>query len=84
MLPDGDEATDVNSTGLIGGQLPNRTTPNAGAPFGWQSTEPNGKLPLPAGYDRSDVKAIGDDGTVAGIVSNRPLDEGGVPVIWAR
>ncbi|MEV4600078.1 hypothetical protein AB0K15_22085 [Amycolatopsis sp. NPDC049253] len=83
-LPDGDEATDLNGSGLIGGQLPNREIPNAGAPFVWQGTSPVGKLPLPDGYGSGNIHAVGEDGTVVGIVSNRPLDEGGAPVIWAR
>ncbi|WP_326568321.1 hypothetical protein VSH64_42235 [Amycolatopsis rhabdoformis] len=84
VLPDGDEATDLNGAGLIGGQLPNQAIPNAGAPYLWQDSTPIGKLPLPDGFDRGDVKAIGDDGTVVGVVSSRSLDEGGAPVIWQR
>ncbi|QYN25084.1 hypothetical protein [Amycolatopsis sp. DSM 110486] len=83
-LPQGDQARFVNSTGLSAGQLPNLTTPNAGAPFAWQDTTPLGKLPLPDGYRSGDVHSVGDDDTIGGIVSNGPLDEGGAPVIWER
>lgn len=83
-LPLGDQAMFVNSTGLSAGQLPNPTTPNAGAPFAWQDTTPIGRLLLPDGYRDGDVQAVGEDGTITGIVSNGPLDEGGAPVIWQR
>ncbi|MFD8494365.1 hypothetical protein [Amycolatopsis sp. NPDC059657] len=82
-LPGGSEAHEIGKSGLISGRLP---IPNA--PYGplaiWQGTNPLGKLPLPTGFKGGSAYAIGDDDVIAGIVSNGPLDEGGVPVVWQR
>jgi hypothetical protein len=37
---------------------------------------------MPAGYTKGLAQHVDADGTVAGFVSNGPLDEGGRPAIW--
>jgi hypothetical protein len=39
---------------------------------------------MPDGYARGNTYAVGDNGVITGFVSNRPLDEGGAPVVWSQ
>ncbi|MEC3982751.1 hypothetical protein [Amycolatopsis sp. H20-H5] len=80
-LPDSDSARAVNASGLIVGRQPQPSTPY-GPVAAWQGTTALGRLPMPEGYAKGSGYAVGDDGTIVGVTSNGPLDEGGVPVVW--
>jgi hypothetical protein len=72
----------INASGLIAGELPPDLGSAYGPPAAWHNTTFLGKLPMPDGFERGHVYAVGDDGAITGFVSNRPLDEGGAPVVW--
>jgi hypothetical protein len=80
-LPGGDGAYAVNRAGLTTGTAP---VPGSfrGRPITWRGTAPGGDLRQPGSYTAYQASQVTDDGTFAGIASNRPLDEGGVPVVW--
>ncbi|WP_020673343.1 hypothetical protein [Amycolatopsis nigrescens] len=79
-LPGGDIASGINASGLIVGR---ESSPEPYGPLTtWQGTNPAGRLPIPDGYQKGSARVVGDDGTIAGWVSNGPLDEGGHPAVW--
>ncbi|MDQ7803824.1 hypothetical protein Q5425_08770 [Amycolatopsis sp. A133] len=80
-LPGGDAAYALNRAGLTAGTAP---VPGSfrGKPITWRTTSPGGDLRQPGGYSTYQASQVTDDGTFAGIASNGPLDEGGVPVVW--
>ncbi|MGV9362981.1 hypothetical protein [Amycolatopsis sp. NPDC003731] len=81
VLPGGDAAYALNRAGLTYGTTP---VPGSfrGKPSTWFGTTPTGELRQPGGYPNFQASGVTDDGTFAGVASNGPLDEGGVPVIW--
>lgn len=82
-LPDSAGAHAINKSGLIVGRMPIPNSPH-GPLTTWQGTSPAGKLPMPSGFKAGNAYAIGDDGVIAGIATNGPVDDGGVPVVWQR
>lgn len=79
-LQGSETAFGINSFGLIVGREPIPTS-HQGPLAAWLGTYPAGRLPMPAGHNGAG-HVVGDDGTIAGHVSTRPLDEGGRPVVW--
>jgi hypothetical protein len=74
----------INKSGLIAGKLPPDLGSAYGPPAVWRQTAFLGKFPMPDGYARGLTYAVGDDGAIVGFASNRPLDEGGAPVVWSQ
>lgn len=78
-LRGGSSASYVNATGLVVGRA------SGGDLLTWQGGTPAGSLPVPAGYDSVQVNAVGDDGTVVGMVGlyniDKPFD---MPIVWRR
>ncbi|WP_242545890.1 hypothetical protein [Amycolatopsis sp. MtRt-6] len=81
VLPGGEDAFALNRAGLTYGTAP---VPGSfrGKPTTWFGTTPAGDLRQPGSYPNYQASQVTDDGTFAGVASNRPLDEGGVPVVW--
>lgn len=81
VLPGGDGAYALNRAGLTFGTAP---VPGSfhGKPVTWFDTTPTGDLRQPGSYSSYQASQVTDDGTFAGVASNGPLDEGGVPVVW--
>lgn len=81
LLPGGDGAYGLNRAGLTAGLAP---VPGSfrGKPIAWRGSTPGGDLKQPGTYANYQARLVTDDGTFAGTASNRPLDEGGVPVVW--
>ncbi|SEB33750.1 hypothetical protein SAMN04489727_0831 [Amycolatopsis tolypomycina] len=81
VLPGGDAAYALNRAGLTYGTAP---VPGSfrGTPTTWFGTTPSGDLRQPGSYPSYQASQVTDNGTFAGIASNGPLDEGGVPVVW--
>ena len=48
----------------------------------WRGNRAAGELRRPGRYAEWRSSNAGDDGTIFGIASNSPIDEGGVPVLW--
>lgn len=82
-LPEAAVGEWINASGLIGGRLPLPQTSD-GPPAAWQGTKFLGKLPLPDGFARAKVNAVGDDGAIVGVVTNGWPDDGGSPVVWRQ
>lgn len=83
VLPSSSSASGINRFGLIVG---NGTKPDLLGPPGplstWIEGRPMGPLPL-AGFAAGAAKAVGDDGTIAGEVSDRdPEAYSGRPAVW--
>ncbi|WP_039794638.1 hypothetical protein [Amycolatopsis alba] len=83
-LADSSAGFRVNGSGLIAGALTSEPSVSYGHPAVWQGPGSVAKLPLPDGFAVGRAYAIGDDGAIAGIAANGPLDEGGAPVVWHR
>ncbi len=83
-LADSSAGLRVNGSGLIAGALTSEPGVSYGHPAVWQAPGSVAKLPLPDGFAVGRAYAIGDDGAIAGIAANGPLDEGGAPVVWHR
>jgi hypothetical protein len=82
VLPSSSTTFGLNGFGLIAG---NGARPDPVGPMGplstWLAGRAMGPLPL-AGYTAGYAKAVGDDGTIAGVVSNLNPSDGGRPVVW--
>lgn len=82
VLPSSSTTFGLNRFGLISGNGPR---PDPAGPMGplstWLAGRALGPLPL-AGYTSGYGKAVGDDGTIAGVVSNAYAPDGGRPVVW--
>ncbi|MCR6488552.1 hypothetical protein M8542_37565 [Amycolatopsis sp. OK19-0408] len=77
-LPSSHAAFGINRYGLIVG-YDTSATPLAA----WLGTRSMGSLPPAPGFTQAWAKAVGDDGTIAGVVSNsEPTTNGGRPVVW--
>ncbi|HEY0494344.1 MAG TPA: hypothetical protein VGD48_01300 [Kutzneria sp.] len=48
----------------------------------WLGGRELGRLPAPDGLPTIGGRFVGEDGTIAGVASDRSLDEGGRPVVW--
>ncbi|MER6666891.1 hypothetical protein ABT256_20275 [Amycolatopsis japonica] len=83
-LTDSSVGSLINGSGLISGALTSEPGVSYGHPAVWQGPGSVAKLPLPDGFGVGAAYAIGDDGAIAGIAANGPLDEGGAPVVWHR
>ncbi|MFJ7210180.1 hypothetical protein [Amycolatopsis sp. NPDC098790] len=81
FLPGGDAAYALNRAGLSTGTAP---VPGSfrGKPIAWRGSTPGGDLKRPGTYANFQARLVSDDGTFAGTASDRPLDEGGLPVVW--
>ncbi len=80
-LPGGVYGVELNSHGLTTGLEP-APEPIMNRSVTWRGTERAGALPTPEGFGRAQGGVVSDDGTIAGIASDKPLDEGGTPVVW--
>ncbi|MEU4251875.1 hypothetical protein AB0F15_31105 [Amycolatopsis sp. NPDC026612] len=82
VLPSSSTTFGLNRFGLIVGDGPR---PDPTGPLGplsaWLAGRALGPLPL-AGYTEGHAKAVGDDGTIAGVVSDGALSDAGRPVVW--
>jgi hypothetical protein len=83
VLPSSSAASGINQFGLVVG---NGTKPDPFGPPGplstWLAGRAMGPLPL-AGFAAGAAKAVGDDGTIAGEVSDEdPEAYSGRPVVW--
>ncbi|MEU8638749.1 hypothetical protein AB0C38_41735 [Amycolatopsis sp. NPDC048633] len=83
VLPSSSTTFGINRYGLIVGY---GTRPDPTGPLGplsvWLNGRAMGSLPL-AGFTAGYAKTVGDDGTIAGVVSDRdPSTYGGRPVVW--
>jgi hypothetical protein len=83
------EAIAINEAGVIVGQ---RTSGEEQVPVVWPSaTEPAKDLPLPDGYSYGTVVAVGEDGSVVGVLHDDKLDKpnaagvrgGNVAYLWS-
>lgn len=82
-LPDSSGAFGLNRFGLIVGAGPRPSEVESGPLSAWLGTRPLGALPIPAEYKLGSARKVGDDGTIAGIVTNGdPTYNGGRPAIW--
>ncbi|WP_410639425.1 hypothetical protein [Amycolatopsis sp. lyj-346] len=81
LLPGGIGAYALNRFGLIAGATP---APDAiqGPPMAWWGTTAVGALKQPGAYKQYQASQVSDDGTILGVASDRPVYEGGVPVMW--
>ncbi|RSM39866.1 hypothetical protein DMA12_28895 [Amycolatopsis balhimycina DSM 5908] len=84
ILPSSSSGWGINRYGLVVGY---GARPDPFGPLGplsvWLNGRALGPLPLPPGFSLGGAKAVGDDGTIAGVVSNQdPTMYGGRPVVW--